>query len=173
VLCCFIEIVEKILWMERKIGGKEEKDQRKTSGWGERVKDKSVSESEEALMILVDCQPFYLDGDRALVISARALMHTASCIRKRKMFYLNLRKKSSIQMQVQFRLKALGFMIFDPNQLTGLESVIYSLLLSRSDGISLLRSSIIANRCVFFFRPGSEMRLPIKKLGLGCAIVLK
>lgn len=44
---------------------------------------------------------------------------------------------------------------------------------SRSDGILLLTSSIIANLCIFFFRPGSEMRLPIQKSGLGCAIVLK
>lgn len=44
---------------------------------------------------------------------------------------------------------------------------------SGSDRISLLRSSIIANCCIFFFRTGSAMRLPIKKSGLGCAIVLK
>lgn len=30
--CCFTETVKKIVWMERKMGGKEEKDQRKTSG---------------------------------------------------------------------------------------------------------------------------------------------
>lgn len=40
------------------------------------------------------------------------------------------KKRSSVHVPVQFRLKALGFMIFDPNQLTYLESVICSLLLA-------------------------------------------
>lgn len=30
--CFFTEIVKKIVWMGRKMGGKEEEDQRKTSG---------------------------------------------------------------------------------------------------------------------------------------------
>lgn len=80
---------------------------------------------------MVYCPLLYLGGDRALAVSARALIHTTSCIRKRKMSYLNIReKKRYVQVQVQICLKALCFIIFDPHQLTYLESVICSLLLA-------------------------------------------
>lgn len=49
--------------------------------------------------------------------------------KKKKNVLSKSHKKSFIQMQVQFHLKPLGFMIFDPNHITYLELIICSLLL--------------------------------------------
>lgn len=131
MLCdSFIEIVKKVVWRgggrcearRKRIRGGNQK-RRENERWVGQWKWTSV-DNLGWLSAVLSC--WWQDT----CFSQNSDMHCS--MQKRKKFFSTSqeKKKSYIHMQVQCRFKALGFMIFDPNQLTYLKSVICFLLLA-------------------------------------------